>query len=850
MSTGRCVLGLLAHVDAGKTTLSEAMLYAAGTIRRRGRVDRGDSWLDTDEQERRRGITIFAGQAELKLGSRLTATLLDTPGHVDFAPEMERALQALDCAVVVISAPAGVQSHTRTVWRLLRERGIPTFVFVNKTDLPGPERAETLRALRRSLSEGISDLTDPESDALLCEAMLEDWLERGAFSDEALRAAVRECRLFPCLFGSALKEEGVTELLALLDRLAPEAPDGGSFGAVIYRITRDEHDTRLTHLRLTGGRLSVRDTLRGDGWEEKAAQLRIYSGAKFASVDSVGPGVPVAVVGLSAARAGEALGAAAASLVPVLEPVLTYSVLLPEGCDIHRAADALARLEEELPELHTDRDEELRELRVRLAGPVQAEILRELLKSRFGLEVEFGPGRVLYRETIADTVEGVGHFEPLRHYAEVHLRLEPLPTGSGLCFGTECREDRLDRNWQNLILTHLTEKQHLGVLTGSPITDMKITLLAGRAHIKHTEGGDFRQATYRAVRQGLMQAESVLLEPWYRFRLEVPEDCVGRAMTDLDRMGARVEGPASEADCAVLEGRAPVAALRDYPETLTAYSRGRGRLSCVPDGYAPCADPAAVIDAIGYDPEADLINTPSSVFCSHSGSGIVAWDEVFSHMHLPAQLTAEREPEEALREQARQYCAMAATDKELRQIFERTYGPIKSTLRSPAPTARGGAPSKPYWGTPQIAGPEYLLVDGYNIIFSWEDLKALAAVDLEGARLRLIEILRNYQGVKQTPVILVFDAYKVRNNPGSVEHLGGLDVVYTKEAETADMYIERVTHQIGRRHRVRVATSDALEQMIILSHGALRVSARGFREEVDLVSKAIREFLEAQGNQS
>ncbi len=840
----RTVIGVLAHVDAGKTTLSEGMLYCSGAIRTLGRVDHGDAFLDTFALERQRGITIFSKQATLQWPG-LQATLLDTPGHVDFSAEMERTLDVLDCAILVISGPAGVQSHTHTLWRLLRQRHIPTFLFVNKMDLPGADRSAILTELRRTLGDGFADFSrpDPETLAMGSETLLEEFLETGAVSDASLAREIAGCRLFPCWFGAALKLDGVEDFLRGLARFAPAIPDRPDFGAKVYKISRDEQGVRLTHLKITGGRLRVRDTLSGPGWEEKVTQLRAYAGAKFTAVEEALPGDVVAAVGLSRTRPGLGLGAETQGMPPVLEPVLTYGVLLPTGYDVHKALSQLRELEEEDPQLHVDWNGQLQEIRVRLMGPVQLEILQQLLLDRFGLAVSFSRGRILYKETIAAPVEGVGHYEPLRHYAEVHLLLEPSPRGSGLQFSTACREDDLDRNWQRLILTHLAEKQHLGVLTGSPITDMTITLMSGRAHLKHTEGGDFRQATYRAVRQGLMQAQSVLLEPWYDFRLELPQVNVGRAMTDLEQLGAEFQPPETEGDFAVLTGSAPVAAMRDYPQTVTAYTRGRGRFSCALKGYAPCKDQARVVEALGYNPEADTENPADSVFCSHGAGYTVKWSQVPAHMHLPSVLEPPKE-EPPLRDLAAEYCAMMATDQELLAIFERTYGPIRRDKAQALRPAKKAAPAKPYKAPLQPAGPEYVLVDGYNIIFAWDDLKTLARDSLDMARSQLINLLRNYQGFRQCPVIVVFDAYKVKGNPGSVENLGGLSVVYTKEAETADMYIEKVTHELGKKHRVRVATSDGLEQIIILGHGAQRISASNFRREVDMVEQAIRTYWE------
>ena len=840
----RTVIGILAHVDAGKTTLSEAMLYITGTIRALGRVDHGSAFLDTFALERQRGITIFSKQATLSLPGDLHATLLDTPGHVDFSAEMERTLDVLDCAVLVISAPAGVQSHTVTLWRLLRQRRIPTFVFINKTDLPSPDRQEILRELRRALGDGFADLSDPDYEAMAMgsEALLEEFLDTGVLSDQSIQHAIQHGDLFPCWFGAALKLEGVEEFMAGLGQYAPATEDSGEFGGQVFKISRDEQNVRLTHLKVTGGRLRVRDTLSGDGWTEKVTQLRVYHGPKYQTVDEAYPGDVVAAVGLSCTRPGLGLGSAQQGSSPVLEPVLTYRVQLPDGYDRNKALSYLRQLEEEDPQLHVDWSAHLQEIRVRLMGPIQLEILQQQLQERFSLPVTFGKGGILYKETIADSVEGVGHYEPLRHYAEVHLVLEPAPRGSGLQFGTDCHQDDLDRNWQRLILSHLSEKQHLGVLTGSPITDMTITLASGKAHLKHTEGGDFRQATYRAVRQGLMQATCVLLEPWYHFRLEVPQANIGRAMTDLEQMGAKFDPPMTLGEFTLLEGSCPVCAMEDYPQTVAAYTKGLGRLSCIPDGYAPCKNQQAIVEEMGYDPEADVENTPDSVFCAHGAGFNVKWWEVPQYMNLPSVLQAPKEEPE-LRDLAAEYCSIVATDKELLQIFERTYGPIRRDTNVAFQPARHALQDKVYKTKPQAQGPEYLLVDGYNIIFAWDELKKLAQDDLETARERLIEQLRNYQGFLQSPVIVVFDAYKVKNNPGSVENRGGLSVVYTKEAETADMYIEKVTHELGKKHKVRVATSDGLEQVIILGHGALRVSAENFRKEIQQAEDAIRKFL-------
>lgn len=837
------VMGVLAHVDAGKTTLSEAMLFCSGGIRSLGRVDHGDAFLDTFAVERQRGITVFSKQAVLNLPN-CRATLLDTPGHVDLAPEMERTLSVLDCAVLVVSGPAGVQSHTLTLWRLLRKHRIPTFVFVNKIDLPCPSREELLTELRRELSDGIVALSsdDPETAAMCDEQLLEEYLSTGELNRASVARAVAQCKLFPCYFGAALKLEGVEEFLAQLAELAPEVEPGEAFGAKVFKISRDEQGNRMTHLKVTGGILRVRDVLSGPGWEEKVTQIRIYSGTKYQTVEELLPGQAAAVTGLSRTAPGLGLGTETQSLSPVLEPVLAYDVLLPEGTDPLKALDCFRQLEEEEPQLHVEWIAQTRQIRVRLMGPIQLEILTKLMEERFGLPVTFGTGGILYRETIEEPVEGVGHYEPLRHYAEVHLLLEPAPRGTGVRILTGCREDDLDRNWQRLILTHLREKPHLGVLTGSPITDVTITLMSGKAHLKHTEGGDFRQATYRAVRQGLMQAKSVLLEPWYAFRLDIPQTAVGRAMTDLQRMGADLTPPEQNGDRAVLTGSAPVAALREYPQEVTAYTHGMGQFTCTPDGYRPCREQDAVVEAMGYDPEADLENSPDSVFCDHGAGFTVKWHQVPQMMHLPSVLQ-EPEEEPPMRDLAAEYCSIMATDKELLQIFERTYGPVKRELLHAMAPRKKETSSKPYKGTARPQGPEYVLVDGYNIIFAWEELKKLSQESLDLAREQLINILRNYQGFRQVPVILVFDAYKVKGNPGSIERMGDFALVYTKEAETADQYIEKVTHELSRKYRVRVATSDGLEQVIILGHGAERISAEHFREEVRRTEDAMQQFL-------
>ena len=850
------VLGILAHVDSGKTTLSEAMLYRAGVTRRLGRVDHKDAFLDTDALEKARGITIFSKQALLTAGDT-DITLLDTPGHVDFSTETERTLQVLDYAVLVVSGTDGVQSHTETLWRLLRRYHVPTFVFVNKMDLPGMERQALLDQLNRRLGEGFVDFGAEQADrdealALCDENLMDRMLDAGQLQDADLIPAIARRHVFPCWFGAALKLEGVDALLDGLARYTRPAPALEAFGAKVFKVSQDEQGTRLTWLRVTGGELKVKAQLTGEAdgepWAEKANQLRLYSGAKYTLAEAIGPGQVCAVTGLTKARPGEGLGAERDSDLPVLEPVLSYQVLLPEGADMHAALGKLHRLEEEEPQLHVVWNEALGEIHVQLMGEIQLEVLRSLLAERFGLEVEFGPGGILYKETITEPMEGVGHYEPLRHYAEVHLKLEPLPRGSGMQFAADCREEVLDKNWQRLVLTHLEEKQHLGVLTGSPLTDVKITLIAGRAHLKHTEGGDFRQATYRAVRQGLMLAKSQLLEPWYAFRLEVPAENIGRAMSDIQRMEGTFDPPESGEETAVLTGFAPVSTMRSYPMEVVSYTRGRGHLSLTLDGYRPCHNAQEVIAAIGYEPEHDLDNPADSVFCAHGAGFVVPWDQVRSHMHVDSGWGKSTRPEQEAAVSQRRAMAYRATleeDAELLKIFERTYGPIKrDPLAAFRPVQKREHPdfAAEQW---EIA-PEYLLVDGYNIIFAWDELNALSKESLDAARHKLMDILCNYQGFQKCVLILVFDAYRVPGSPGSIEQYHNIHVVYTKEAETADMFIERVTHEIGRNRRVRVATSDGMEQIIILGHGALRVSARMFHEEVQNVEKQIRALVQGE----
>ena len=870
----KLTLGILAHVDAGKTTLAESILYLRGSIRKIGRVDHGDAFLDNYELERSRGITIFSKQARLTLGNR-EVTLLDTPGHVDFSAEMERTLQVLDAAVLVISGADGVQGHVETLWKLLKYYQIPVFLFVNKMDQEGTDREKLLSELKKRLDGNCVDFNQEETDyaafaeeaAMSDEKLLEEYLESGSVDRKLLKKAIADRKLFPCFFGSALKIQGVEELLKGLETYASTSPYRKNFSARVYKISRDEAGNRLTHLKVTGGVLKVKMPLtnRREGleeseiWEEKADQIRLYSGAGYQAVNEAGPGSICAVTGLSRTFAGEGLGEEAEGNLPILEPVLTYRIELPEGTNVHETFLKLLKLEEEIPELHIVWNERLGEIHAQVMGEVQIEILKSLIRDRFRLDVEFGDGNIVYKETILEPVEGVGHFEPLRHYAEVHLLLEPAERGSGLSFDTVCSEDVLDRNWQRLILTHLEEKKHLGVLTGSEITDMKITLLTGRAHIKHTEGGDFRQATYRAVRQGLRKAKSILLEPVYEYRLEVPADLVGRAMADIQRMNGKFSGPELEEETAVLTGTAPVSAMRGYPREVTAYSRGRGRISVALSGYEPCHNGEEIAALSGYDPDGDMENPTGSVFCAHGAGFVVDWDQVEDYMHLESAWGnggEKTEPEglpvtESIRRQRAAEAETYASEEELKAIFERTYGPVKKergsfekrVRRSSSDSVSAYRPIKK-----EMPQEQYLLVDGYNIIFSWEDLNELSRVNMEGARSKLADLLCNYQGYRKCHVILVFDAYKVEGNHGEVVKYHNIHIVYTKEAETADQYIEKTVHAIGRKYGVTVATSDGLEQVIILGQGARRLSARGLREEIEAASTEIRgDYLNRQG---
>lgn len=847
----RLVIGVIAHVDSGKTTLSEAMLYTAGEIRKLGRVDHGDTFLDTNDIERDRGITIFSSQAKLNIADT-EITLLDTPGHVDFSAETERTLQVQDYAILVISGTDGVQSHTETLWKLLRRYDIPTFIFVNKMDISMHGQSEIMEQLHERLDDGCVNFSDEDKDAFydaaaMCdEAAMQEYLENGEVSDETLISAIASRNIYPCCFGSALKLEGIREFIEVIDKYTKEIEYGEEFGAKVFKISEDERGTRLTHMKITGGSLKVKSMLSGgnsgEEWNEKVNQIRIYSGVKFNAEDEAIAGEICAVAGLSKTKPGEGLGTEADTGRMMLEPVLTYQILLPSDVNVHTGLARLRKLEEEDPQLHIYWNEQLREIHLQLMGEVQLEVLKRILKERFDMEVEFGQGSITYKETIAAPVEGAGHYEPLRHYAEVHLALEPLPRGSGLKFDTDCSEDELDRNWQRLIMTHLLEKTHVGVLTGSPITDMKISLIAGRAHKKHTEGGDFRQATYRAVRQGLRKAESILLEPWYDFELTIPSECVGRAMTDIGQMGGEVSAPEAKGEMSVLRGTAPVEKMRGYHTDVTEYSKGKGVLSTSLKGYEVCRDQERIVEEIGYNCDADLANTADSVFCSHGAGFAVSWDEADSYMHIETGYGKEK-TEDYGNAPARVYREMPADDGELLRIFEKTYGKIKHKSYTPLETKREPEQKKRLQMPALPEGPEYLLVDGYNIIFAWDDLKKMAAESLERARTELINRLSNYAGVRQCKLILVFDAYKVKGNVGEIDHISNIDVVYTKEAETADMYIEKVTNEIGKKHRVRVATSDGVEQIIIFSRGAMRVSAAAFQHEVELVEEAIREYI-------
>ena len=832
-----CSIALLAHVDAGKTTLSEALLYVSGARRTLGRVDHRDAFLDTHALERARGITIFSKQARLTTDN-LDITLVDTPGHADFSAEAERTMPVLDCAVLVISGTDGVQAHTVTLWRLLEKYQVPVILFINKMDLPGTDREKLMAALRQNLSAGCVDFGAPEEEiaeaAALCdEALLENYLETGTVTPGNIRGLVAKRKLFPCCFGAALKLEGVKELLAVLDAYAPQRRWGDAFGAKVYKISRDPQGNRLTWMKITGGKLPVRSLLtyqnpKGETLEEKAVQLRLYSGDKFTAVEEADGGVLCAVTGLTGTWAGQGVGAEPGAPAPVLEPVMTYRVAMPAGTDPMTFLPKMRLLEEEDPQLHVVWDDRLKQIFVQIMGKVQLEILRSLIQQRFSLDVNLDQGRIYYKETIADTVEGVGHYEPLRHYAEVHLLLEPLPQGSGLVFSTRCSTDVLEAHYQNLVLTHLAEKTHLGVLTGAPITDMKITLLIGRAHIKHTEGGDFRQATYRAVRQGLMQAKSVLLEPWYDFRLTLPTEQIGRAITDIRAMGGEFEAPEAVGSTSTLQGQVPASELGDYADQLASYTQGRGQLQLSLHGYAPCHNAEKVIEELAYDPLADTANTSDSVFCDHGAGFHVPWNQVKDYMHLesglkpkPSIITRNLQPD----------------DKALEEIMRRQFGDLTTTLyRAPE--------NRPAEEKLTIRPPrqQYLIVDGYNIIFAWEKLAETAKHDLDAARRSLCDTLSSYAGFKKCRLVLVFDGYKVKGSSGKKEQFHNIQVVYTAEGETADAYIEALVSQIGTNYNLRVATSDSLVQLSSLRSGVLRMSARELQQEVEAACKEMEKY--------
>ena len=866
----RLVVGLLAHVDSGKTTLAEGLLYRAGVLRKLGRVDHRDAFLDTDSRERARGITIFAKQAVLALPAAAGAeacelTLLDTPGHVDFSAEAERALQVLDYAVLVVSGTDGVQAHTETLWKLLARYRVPTFVFVNKMDLPGADAAVRLRELRGRFGDGCVDFSavpDPEALALCSEPLMNEVLENGEASPETVVTAIARRQVFPVFFGAALRLDGLDGLLRGLQTLTRTPPRWPEFGARVFKISEDA-GTRLTWLKITGGVLPVKAVLPGG---EKADALRLYNGGKFRLISEAYPGMVVAAAGPAATRPGQGLGAEADADTPLLEPVLNYRV--ESAADPHTLLKALQTLEDEDPQLHVNWRDDLGEVHVQLMGEVQLEILQNILQERFGLDVTFSEGGILYKETLTAAVEGIGHYEPLRHYAEVHLLLEPAPRGSGVQLAADCPPDTLAENWQRLILTHLAERTHPGVLIGAPLTDVRITLAAGRAHQKHTEGGDFRQATYRAVRQGLRMAAAgdgvQLLEPWYDFTLELPADALGRAMADVQRMCGSFHAPETlpnSENTVRLTGRLPVATARGYAREVAAYTHGLGRWAVLPAGYDACHNTDEVLAAAGYDPDADTDNPADSVFCSHGAGYLVKWDDVPARAHVSSGLerrlgtapaagqTQEEDEANARRRRASAYCGTLEQDKELLAIFERTYGKIKrrggvDDAKKAARAALHTAPAASVPAAPVPAGPDYLLVDGYNVIFAWDALRRLADGSLDAARRRLMDILCNYAGYKRCVPILVFDAYKVRGGAREVEKYHNLYVVYTREAETADMYIERATHELAREHRTRVVSSDGAEQIIVMGHGALRVSARAFEEEVNAVEKEIREFLE------
>lgn len=836
------VIGIYAHVDSGKTTLAEALLYLNGAIRKKGRVDNRDTFLDNSEIERKRGITVFSHQAVFDLNGD-SFTLLDTPGHIDFSAEAERTASVLDCAVLVISGTDGVQNHTETLWQLLKKHNVPVFVFINKTDIMSITPSEHMEMLRQKLGEGFVSFTNHSDDfyeqaAMCSDTALDEYLSSGTLSRDTIKQMFNNRQIFPCCFGSALKLDGIEELCQTISLYTSAKSADKAFGAKVFKITNDA-STRLSHIKITGGELKVKDTING----EKVNEIRIYNGKKFVCRDSAAQGVVCAVAGLSKTYAGQGLGAQGDDIADMLEPIFTYRI--QGDCDTQKLISAMRILEQEDPKLNVVINPSNNEITVCLMGEVQTEILTSIIKDRFGINAWFSRGSIAYKETITEPVIGAGHYEPLRHYAEVQLLLKPQRRGSGLSFVSSCPEDILDKSKQNLILSHLREKTHLGVLTGSPITDIKIVLTAGRAHAKHTEGGDFRQATYRAVRQGLFHAKSILLEPWFDFTLTVPTECVGRAMTDIQNLNGSFLPPESLGDRTVLKGSAPAAKIQDYQKEIIAYTAGKGSISCIFNGYRECYNSDEVIAEIGYSAESDLENTADSVFCSHGAGTTIKWSEADEHMHIPVNRSTENDLSSPVNPQrVKKYIDSIATDKELMEIFERTYGPIKNiSYSSMYPKKQSNQDKQKSKPQQKFNGENYLLIDGYNVIFAWDDLKELAEKSLDLARNTFINIVCNYQGFKSGNTIIVFDAYKVKGGVGSVEKIHNINVVYTKEAETADSYIERVTHEIGKNNRVRVVTSDRLEQLIVLGGGAVRVSAESFREEVKATEKEIKEFL-------
>ena len=855
----KLVIGILAHVDAGKTTLSESMLYLSGKIGKLGRVDNKDAYLDTFDLERARGITIFSKQAIFETGET-QFTLLDTPGHVDFSAEMERTLQVLDYAILVISGADGVQGHTKTLWRLLDLYQIPAFLFVNKMDQNGTDKAKRMDEIKRQLDDGCIEFGQAETDhffdqlAMFDEAMMETYLETGQIETAQIQKSIMERKVFPCFFGSALKLEGIEQFMQGVVNYSMTPAYPAEFSAKIFKISRDEQGNRLTHLKLTGGRLKVRDAMTNGIWEEKITQIRIYSGQKFEAASEIEAGTICAVTGLSQTRPGEGLGIEEASEEPILEPVLAYQILLPDGCDPRMMIPKLRQIEEEEPELHIVWDEQLQEIQAQIMGEVQIEVLQSLIQSRFGVEVSFDAGRIVYKETIANIVEGVGHFEPLRHYAEVHLLLEPGEPESGLHFAAECSEDILAKNWQRLILTHLEEKVHRGVLTGSAITDMKITLVSGRAHNKHTEGGDFREATYRAVRQGLKEAESILLEPYYSFQLELPEKMVGRAMTDVEKMHGTCELSQTDGETALLVGSAPVAAMRNYQKDVIAYTKGLGRLFCFLKGYEPCRNMEEVTANIGYDSERDTANPTGSVFCAHGAGFLVDWNEVKDYMHLERYLQNKDNSSGArIQSQASFSEERGISLEEIDRIMNKTYYANqgkKSIWKRRIEASERHYESVPYVGSLKDTREEYLLVDGYNIIFAWPELKELAEGNMDAAKLNLLDALSNYQGIKRYQIIVVFDAYRVQGHREEVIDYHNIHMVYTREAQTADQYIERFAHDNQKKYNITVATSDGLQQLIVRGEGSSLLSARELKIEMEEAKEKIRqEYPELQGKE-